>query len=926
MTAVALPFLLAAQLFLTQPISSQIQSTETHTLQSEPGQFLWITVTGGMTLGIQTPDSKTAIENANFPVNGVKELFYITTTAGPHRITLSTKEPANYQLELRQQRPATAEDRARAAAFQASMEARTVLQWEQALQLWKPLNDETWLAYAQHELGNGYFSNQQLPKARDALLAAAVLRRKIGDPRLLALTLSTLGAVYSDLGEYPVAIKLLDEALPLRRLAKDRRGEANTLHNIAFAQVRLGNREKAIELHQQAIVIRREINDMPGLALGLGNLSTLYRTMGLAERALAMSTEQLAITKTLNNPRAHGDALSGLASIHYALGDLAEAQKLWLQAEPLYQASNDPFGISNLLASLAALSVQQRRYADAASYYQRSLELRQKSSSAQGQMLSHVGLCTVYARTNELTKARQSGEHALAIATRISLTQGMGKAHRCLGEADRRAANWSGAREHLQQAAGYFRANSDSDELSLTLASLAAVESEAGNLPLALRHAKESQSLIEVERKGLTGDLRASLRASRADSYALEIDLLMRTNQPSQALEAAERSRARTLIEAIADARLDTAAPPLSLKTDQIRTGMIESGATLLEYALGEKRSYVWALSSQGLHSAILPPRDEIEKQIHRYHRELSQRVTGLTASASQLRLTTQSRILYQLLIAPVEKALPEGKTLVIAPDGALAYLPFETLTARVPLLERFAINYAPSASTLAELRRRAGRPDKGPNSFVAFADPVYNGVASSQAERATAYTQLPNTRPEANAIAALFQPANRRIYLGAEATAAKVKEQDLTPFRYIHLAAHGYVDEEQPAHSGIVLSSNSILRVPEIMRLRLQADAVTLSACQTGLGQVLAGEGVMGLTRAFLYAGAQSVVASLWNVNDAATAELMKAFYRNVSRGQSRAEALRQAKLSLLRGSQPTWRHPYFWAPFIFAGDAGTN
>jgi CHAT domain-containing protein len=178
------------------------------------------------------------------------------------------------------------------------------------------------------------------------------------------------------------------------------------------------------------------------------------------------------------------------------------------------------------------------------------------------------------------------------------------------------------------------------------------------------------------------------------------------------------------------------------------------------------------------------------------------------------------------------------------------------------------------------------------------------------------------------NALRTLFGAPASRVFLGAEARERNLKTEDISAYRFVHFATHGYFDEAQPARSGLVLAQQAgdtddgILQAREIFRLRLNADVVTLSACQSGLGKLLAGEGVMGLSRAFFYAGAQSLVVSLWNVNDAATAELMKVFYTHLKAGVARDEAMRRAKLALAKGPNRAWRHPYFWAPFVFLGD----
>jgi CHAT domain-containing protein len=166
------------------------------------------------------------------------------------------------------------------------------------------------------------------------------------------------------------------------------------------------------------------------------------------------------------------------------------------------------------------------------------------------------------------------------------------------------------------------------------------------------------------------------------------------------------------------------------------------------------------------------------------------------------------------------------------------------------------------------------------------------------------------------------------KVYLGAEASEETVKNERLADFRYVHFASHGFLDETKPGRSGILLAhspqsaEDGILQMDEIMRLKMNADLVTLSACSTGLGKFVNGEGVLGLTRAFFYAGARNVAVSLWNVNVSATATLMGNFYRNLNRGTPKGEAMRKAKLAMLRGSQRSWQHPYFWAAFVVEGE----
>jgi len=973
------------------PQAGTIRAGETrdYSFEAGAGQFIWLTAVPER--GSEVSLSLHGLDGTKLASTTQGEVFAIAPSAGTFRI--SVRGHGEYALTLQALRTPSADDRRRVTAFVATTEAAELLERRpriaantrqaiakllEVLPIWRELGASNWEGLAGHDLGNAYLSLQELAKAKTVLLDALPLRRATGDPRRAALTLSTLAAVLNGLGEYRDAVRYGEEALPLRREARDRKGEANTLNNLAFAHNRLNERDRGLELNLQALAIRREIGDREGLVLGLGNLAVAYRFMGLSDRALAFSAEALSVARELGDDGAVADSLSGLGLSHSLLGDFRKAHGYWSEAESLYERIGDSFGLSSAYLGLGTTNAQLRRYPEAIGYYEKSLALRRKSGNLQDQAASLLGHCSVFGKLGDLPKAAAFGEEALGRARRLGIKQTIGRSLRCLGELDRLAGRWEQARARLSEAVEAFRSTAaDAVDLSLALSALAAVEMRSGNLQRALDLLKEAQQLVEAERTGLSGELRAALRASRTELYAMEIDALMQLHRidpsagfDSRALTASERSRARSLIETIADARLDLrdrmTAEQLrresellakiaearskktasavdkaereleihqiavrsaavgafaksqydgALRADQIR---LDDGHALVEYALGETRSYVFALTPAGLTTAELPGQAELAKEVTAYRQELARPVTELTAATAAARWAAASRRMYKLLIGPVEKALERSNTLIVAPDGALAFVPFETLTATTPLLEKFTIEYVPSATALAELRNRANRTDKG-GTLLALGDPAYARTGDAS-ERGIAWTPLPNTRDEVLGIGGLFAPEKRRIFVGTAASERQLNAQDLNAVRYLHIAAHGYVDEDLPARSGLALS-DGVLEVAEILRLRLRAEMVTLSACRSGLGQTLAGEGVMGLSRAFLFAGARSAVVSLWNVSDAATADLMKTFYSNLNRGQPPAHALREAKLRLAKGPRRAWRHPYFWAPFIFIG-----
>ncbi len=306
-------------------------------------------------------------------------------------------------------------------------------------------------------------------------------------------------------------------------------------------------------------------------------------------------------------------------------------------------------------------------------------------------------------------------------------------------------------------------------------------------------------------------------------------------------------------------------------------------------------------------------------------------------------------------LIELAKRLLLGKRELVVIPDGDLHRLPFEVLftstsTAQSNLLQlpylvkSFAVSYSPSASVLAGLRNES-RP-AAPKAFVAYADPVYEqnaeGVIASTVRAASAggrlsLNRLPHSRREAEGIAKLFGSSEADLFLGSEASEENVKQKDkLSQYRLVHFSTYGYVNEARPRFSGLVLSlppadkagerEDGLLSAYEIFNLKLNADLVTLSACETGLGKEVKGEGLMSLMRAFMYAGTPSVMVSLWKVDDKSAADLMIRFYRNwrqgVKQGKAtiklnKAEALQRAQLDAIKQGNS----PYYWAPFVLMG-----
>lgn len=397
------------------------------------------------------------------------------------------------------------------------------------------------------------------------------------------------------------------------------------------------------------------------------------------------------------------------------------------------------------------------------------------------------------------------------------------------------------------------------------------------------------------------------------------------------------RERQREIGEKIkkASSRLAALQYPEPLGLEGTRR-VLHPSTLFLSYCTAGKTTYLFALLGSEFEVFTLPVgRDDLTKRIRQYRALLAH------PSTPESQLATSGQRLYEILLKPAEGLVRKSKRLLICPDGPLHVLPFAALRMdkKSHLIEKRPLSYTLSATLLKETLETE-RPEKHyPFEVAAFGDPVYPSRERGQGggwerpsdTRFPELAPLPATREEVQGIAALYGK-KAKVFLGSAATeeAACALGED---YRYVHFACHGLLDERFPLNSGLVLSmpdsltegrENGILQAWEVFeRLRISAGLVTLSACQTGLGQEMGGEGLIGLTRAFQYAGARSVLSSLWSVSDRSTAELMRRFYGQLQEGKTPSEALRQAQVDLLRGKAgASFTHPFYWAGFALNGD----
>ena len=751
------------------------------------------------------------------------------------------------------------------------------------------------------------------------------------------------------MGEKQKALEFFNQALPLRRAVGDRGGEATTLNNIGLVYDSLGEKQKALEYYNQALPLTRAVGDRGGQAGTLNNIGAVYNSLGEKQKALEFFNQALPLFRAVGDRGGEATTLSNVAFLQRSQGNLKAALTLMDSAITIVEDLRTNIGSQELRASYFATVQGYYEF-----YIDLLMQLHQQNPSQ--------GYDALALHTSERARARSLLE--LLTEANANIRQGVDPK---LLEQERTLQQQLNALEHRRH------------ELS------------SG------QYTRQQLNEIEQQSKSLLTQLD-------------QLEAQIRVTSPRYA---------------------DLKYPePLNLQ--QIQQQVLDDDTLLLEYSLGEERSYLWAVSKTSITSYVLPKQSEIEAAAQTFRESLTPDSTANLETGLPLS---------QMLLAPVANQLG-NKRLLIVGDGALQSVPFAALPiptsppapldpplpplkrgvkegskqsfptslsdldppqlltkapalkkggagikvplfkgdlggslagktdpktspfpasvgglgglGYTPLLVQNEIITLPSASTVAIQRRQLQNRPTAANTLAVIADPIFalNDPRFSTTSQQTPETptnsaltratrnlglgdsakildRLQYTGTEAKKILALVPETKRLQALDFNASRTTATDPNLAQYQIIHLATHGLLDPINPELSGIVLSlynqngesQDGFLRLHDIFNLNLPAELVVLSACETGLGKDVKGEGLVGLTRGFMYAGSRRVVVSLWSVNDVATSQVMAKFYQKIlQEGQNPISALRAAQLEMWKSQQ--WQSPYYWAAFTVQGD----
>jgi len=902
----------------------------------------------------QSPDTQIEIDNLNGTAAAYLTLPHSDDPNAPDNIQLA-QSALDKALKLSQEVRYTLGE---AETLLTLSEAQNLvnhvtalLTAEKALALWKSSDDQAGMARTYAQIGTCYLAQNLLDEAIAHFTQALKLWRNLNDRAQQATTLISLGFIEYRKADWQTCIDFLTEAYSLL----DERAEPMQMGRIASTLgasfIENGSPELAVGQYQRALDYYRQTKHPGAISYAAYGLGRSYFLSGDLDQATTYFQQALEIGRS-EPPLMTALVLEYIGRVHIERGEYAAALKTLKPLHKIYTDAHNAKEAAHVRALMGQAYDRQGIFAPAKANYEEAL-------NAFAGLTDRVNQAAVYYALGELEMKQKNYDAATDYLKKsIDVTEDM---RRVATSQDLMAAFSASVQDrydayieclmqqHEQQPSGEFAIKAfETSELSRARTLADMLLSFQTNLAPGV-----DPKLAARQRA-----LRQALRNKEND----KIDLLAKTATP-ETLKAFEEETARLEAEynQVNDAirsrfpSYDELSRPTAWDLQHIQEKIPDDDAVLLEYSLGATNSYAWTITRNEFKSYKLPPQNVIKEAVQRVYPLLSK----APAPGAENELAQAIAKLSQLVLAPIAASLNKQRIIVVA-DGALNYVPFQLLQAspdaKEPLVSKYEVINVPSASILGQLRQEKQQRRPRSKILAMFGDPAFDSnyaqlkdstaadsvaVVSERGPRALRNVEInadtfdPSTiQPLAYSkfeLKNVSEIAGPKTFVasGFNASRQMLETMDLSKYSILHFATHGLLDPQNPQRSGFFLSTvdtaghrqDGFITMQDVYRLQAPVDLVVLSACRTGLGKEVRGEGLIGLTRGFMYAGASSVVASLWKVDDEATAELMKYFYANMlQKGMRPAEALRAAQNTLRQ--DPQWASPHYWAGFTLQGE----
>lgn len=807
-------------------------------------------------------------------------------------------------------------------------------QYQKALQIRERIQDQTGVAYTLYGIAVVYWTMGSDQDALDSYGKALHLWRKLGNRRGEANTLNSIGLIYSGLRDRGRALRYFDQSLSLWESLKDRSGEAYTRNNLGMVFADQGKIRRALDSYQAAIRLLRALKDVHGQAYVQHNLGTLLLSSGETEKAMEHLELSLQLKEKLGDRFGSARTKDRLAEAHLRQKNAAKALQIYREALALQRQVGDRTGEMSSLGGLARAEESLDRLPGALKHIRTAIR--------------SIETLRLKFRSDDLRTSFFANWHDY-YALEIQLLMKLDRRHPGQG---------------LQMEALQVSEQARSRSL-LAAVPQAEINGSDSAGPQLTRQERDLRLQIDQKVEGLDRLKSAGFVPEQREKLEGELDQLLQ-----------QYHKIREELHLKSPHYSSLLSPP-RLNLDEVQHNLIGHDDLLLEYFLGKGRSFLWAITSDSLHAYELPSEEEINSRASRFYDLLTARNRPHDSSPSEEArqrveqadgaLGTAASALSSILLGSLPPQL-RRRRLILVCDGSLHYVPFAAFPEPAQWRQKKGGNgqpfnsaylgveheivSLPSLAVLSELRRESQNRSPAPELLALFADPVFarndprlaglddvksvDGRSRTESSsnpdshvHSSSFQRLRFSRFEAEEIGKLVPAGQRLLALDFAASRRTLEEADLRRFRFLHFATHTVLDNQHPELSGIVLSEinqkgkseDGVIRLYEIYNLKLRAELVALSSCRSALGKRMEGEGLIGLARGFLYSGASSVLASLWQVQDRATAVFMRRFYTElITKQKSRPQALQSAQKAMLQDRR--WRSPYYWAAFVLQGD----
>ncbi|WP_083623454.1 CHAT domain-containing tetratricopeptide repeat protein [Planktothrix paucivesiculata] len=837
------------------------------------------------------------------------------------------------------------------AGFRAAIQ-----QWEEGLRLGREANNPQQESMTRNFLCSVYSSLGEYPQAINCYNQLLVLTQTLEDQQTQGTTLISIAKIYSQLGEYQKALDTLNKTFTFWQTVNFKTGEVATLNEMALIYFNLGELQQALNYYNQALVIVKQLGNPTNVAAILNNIAQVESELNQFEISLKHYQQALSLwdevinkfgdSAAVNVQRGKGATLNNIGFVYANLNQMDSALTTYNQSLNVWQKIGDRTGEASTLNNIGFIYFQQNKLDQSLELYHQALKIRQEVGDRPKEALSRYRVATVERKQGNFEAAIAQIETALTIIEDLRIK---------INSQDLRASFLGSKQDYYQFYIDLLmQLNQQQPDQGWDGKALQISERAKARSLLDILAQAQGDVTSGVDPKLLNKKQTLKQKLSTLEEQRVKLLSQSHTNEQKRQLNQEIESLIQQYSQVLDTIRVNnphyaalTQPQPLTLAEIQ---KLLDDQTVLLEYSLGKERSYLWAVTPNSIQTYELPPEATFKTAVKTFRDNLLSPSKRIRRSLYE----ETGKALTEIAFPPIPSI--KNKRLLIVADGALQYVPFAALpepgtpgdSEAIPLIINHELLTLPSASVLG-IMRGENQNRKPPEKILAvLADPVFAStddrlksvvfqaikalppeLERSARESGILFDRLPFTQEEATQILALVPEEYSLQEVGFNASRETAINLELSQYRFVHFATHGLLNSENPQLSGLVFSlvnqtgesQNGFLRLYDIFNLNLPVELVVLSACETGLGQEIKGEGLVGLTRGFMYAGANRVLVSLWKVDDQATAELMVKFYQGMLKeGLAPGAALRQAQIKMQNDSE--WIPPYYWSGFTLQGE----